>query len=123
VSGNANASPHVSREVNLALARKRPILPIRIEDVAPGGALEYLLSLVQRVDAFPPPIQQHGTLILKRLASVLRSSDTEAVATDAAETKPAAKPQGATRPRAAARRAPTAIGPGTVIDDFTLETL
>jgi len=123
VSGNANASPHVSREVNLALARKRPILPIRIEDVAPGGALEYLLSLVQRVDAFPPPIQQHGTLILKRLASVLRSSDTEPVATEATQTKPATKPRGATRPRAAARRAPAAIGPGTVIDDFTLETL
>jgi serine/threonine-protein kinase len=140
VSGNANASPHVSREVNLALGRKRPILPIRIENVAPDGALEYLLSLVQRVDAFPPPIQSHGSVILKRLASVLRSGETEVVAEKPSSASPVdaqmeasagdeapAKDKAAPKRRATRGKrpalSPAGIGPGSVIDDFTIETL
>ena len=71
VSTASNRSPHVSREVNLALGKDRPVLPIRIEDVAPGGSLEYLLSLVQRVDAFPPPVSVHRDRILRRLDTIV----------------------------------------------------
>ncbi len=71
VSTASNKSPHVSREVNLALGKGRPVLPIRIEDVAPGGSLEYLLSLVQRVDAFPPPVTVHRDRILRRLDTIV----------------------------------------------------
>lgn len=76
VSAAANASPHVSREVNLALGRKRAVLPIRIESVAPEGPLEYLLSLVQRLDAFPPPMATHGPRILRRLESIVQRPQT-----------------------------------------------
>ena len=76
VSAAANASPHVSREVNLALGRKRAVLPIRIEPVAPEGPLEYLLSLVQRLDAFPPPMANHGPRILRRLESIVQRPQT-----------------------------------------------
>lgn len=71
ISRHANDSVHVSREVNLALGRARVVLPIRIEPVAPGGSLEYLLSLVQRVDAFPPPIAMHTARIRRMIDSVL----------------------------------------------------
>jgi serine/threonine protein kinase len=71
ISSNANQSPHVSREVNLALGRKRAVLPIRIENVQPEASLEYLLSLVQRVDAFPPPIANHKDRILRRLSVIV----------------------------------------------------
>jgi hypothetical protein len=71
VSTASNRSPHVSREVNLALGKDRPVLPLRIEDVAPGGSLEYLLSLVQRVDAFPPPVSVHRDRILRRLDTIV----------------------------------------------------
>ena len=71
VSAGANASTHVSREVSLALGRKRALLPVRIEAVSPQGPLEYLLSLVQRVDAFPPPIASHRARILKRVEATL----------------------------------------------------
>jgi len=73
ISQHANNSVHVSREVNLALGRARVVLPIRIEPVAPGGSLEYLLSLVQRVDAFPPPISNHTARIRKMVDAVLES--------------------------------------------------
>jgi len=77
LSSNANRSPHVSREVNLALGRRRAVLPIRIENIAPEASLEYLLSLVQRVDAFPPPISNHRDRILRRLAAIVPLRPTE----------------------------------------------
>jgi hypothetical protein len=76
VSAASNRSQHVSREVNLALGKERAVLPIRIENVAPGGSLEYLLSLVQRVDAFPPPIADHGDRIVRRLGTFLERPTT-----------------------------------------------
>jgi serine/threonine-protein kinase len=74
ISSNANRSPHVSREVNLALGRKRAVLPIRIENVPPEASLEYLLSLMQRIDAFPPPISDHADRILRRIGAVVPHS-------------------------------------------------
>lgn len=59
LSEAANGSSHVSREVSLAQSRRKPVLPIRIEGVRARGALEYLLTQVQRVDAFPPPLHAH----------------------------------------------------------------
>ena len=76
VSDRANASEHVSREVNLALDRGKPILPIRIEPVRPEGALEYLLSLVHWIDAFPPPFRDHFPEIGRHLA-LLRTAPVE----------------------------------------------
>jgi hypothetical protein len=81
LSANANASRHVSREVNLALGRGKAILPVRIEEVPPEGALEYLLSLVQRVDAFPPPFRTHLEQIQAHLAAVLAQPIEASVAT------------------------------------------
>jgi len=91
VSTASNGSPHVSREVNLALGKRRAVLPIRIEDVAPGGSLEYLLSLVQRVDAFPPPIDAHRDRILRRLDTFLPRLVAGAASAEAS-TAPAATP-------------------------------
>src|SRR5262245_22159887 len=115
VSAGANASPHVSREVNLALGRKRAVLPVRIESVAPEGSLEYLLSLVQRVDAFPPPMSGHGPKILRRLESIIQRPEsrpgTETTPVDttpvgkATEAKPAeAADKAAGKPAPKARR-------------------
>ena len=71
VSAQANASLHVAREVELANGRGRAILPVRIENVAPEGALEYHLAGLQRMDAFPPPVVDHRDRILRRLASIV----------------------------------------------------
>lgn len=84
ISKASNQSPHVSREVNLALGKGRAVLPIRIEDVPPQGSLEYLLSLVQRVDAFPPPIADHRDRVMHRLQTIVQPDGTPRVAPVAA---------------------------------------
>jgi serine/threonine-protein kinase len=142
VSSAANASPHVSREVNLALGRKRAVLPVRIESVPPEGSLEYLLSLVQRVDAFPPPIASHGDRILRRLETIIArppstagtpstlGTETEAIPTDAPPTltpesaAPAPSPPDAPAQQAPSKPTRTAsdLGPGSVVGGFTIES-
>ena len=133
ISDNANRSNHVSREVNLALGRKRAVLPIRIENVPPEASLEYLLSLVQRIDAFPPPISAHKDRILKRLDSLLRREAERAGAagvaagavlpSEEAPTQPIAveKPHVEPAQPAPASIAPMAIGPGATVAGFTID--
>ena len=53
LSEGANASDNVRREAHLAVQHKLPILPVRLEEVAPEGALAFLLADAQRIDAFP----------------------------------------------------------------------
>src|SRR6185312_10290503 len=55
-SGNANASPQIEREIERAANHRLPILPFRIENVAPEKALEYFLSTPHWLDAYTPPL-------------------------------------------------------------------
>ena len=55
----ANASPHVRREVERAVSMDRPIVPFRVENVAPSGAMEYCLSATHWLDAFTRPVEPH----------------------------------------------------------------
>jgi serine/threonine-protein kinase len=141
VSATANQSTHVSREVNLALGRGRPVLPIRIESVAPEGSLEYLLSLVQRVDAFPPPVSDHREEILRRLQGIVPPAGAEGAPASepgppkvGAEPSPAREagkaesefPAGATPPvpkprKRAGDRHAAGIGPGSDVGGFVIE--
>src|SRR6185437_11839224 len=67
-SGQANESPQIKREVERAVNRGLPIIPLRIENVVPGKSLEYFLSTPHWLDAFTPPLDQHLTY----LADVIR---------------------------------------------------
>jgi len=71
VSANSNESDHVSREVDLAVERGTPLLPVRVEDVSPAGALEYLLRLAQWVDAFPGPMTDHAAAVQRSLDALV----------------------------------------------------
>ncbi len=53
LSDNANRSGEVARELSLASKNKVPICPVRIKDVLPTGALEFMLATSQWVDAYP----------------------------------------------------------------------
>jgi hypothetical protein len=67
-SGNANESQQVVREVERAIAKGIPVIPVRIEDVKPTESLEYFLSTPHWLDAFDPPLEEH----LEELALKIR---------------------------------------------------
>ncbi len=67
-SGHANESQQIKREVERAVNRGLPIIPLRIENVVPGKSLEYFLSTPHWLDAFVPPLEQH----LSYLSEVIR---------------------------------------------------
>src|SRR5271167_4273292 len=56
-SEHANASPQVRKEVERAVHRGMPIIPLRIEDVLPSGSMEYFLSTPHWLDAMTPPLE------------------------------------------------------------------
>lgn len=77
-SANANASPHVRRELERTASHGIPILPFRVEDVLPAPSVEYFISDAHWLDAMTPPMEQHldhlvGTvrLLLERQAAAL----------------------------------------------------
>lgn len=71
ISDRANRSPHVSKEVDLAMDAGKPLLPVRVEDVLPKGALQYLLALAQWVDAFPGSMDEHVAAVKSRIVAIL----------------------------------------------------
>ncbi len=74
VSAVSNQSTHVSKEVDLALDHGKAILPVRVEDVAPTGALRYLLALAQWIDVFPGPLGPHAEEVRQRVAAIVEAS-------------------------------------------------
>jgi tetratricopeptide (TPR) repeat protein len=63
-SANANESPQIRNEVVQAVNRGVPVVPVRIQDVAPSKALAYFMGGVHWLDALTPPLEEH----LRRLA-------------------------------------------------------
>jgi basic membrane protein A len=76
ISSTANQSTHVSKEVDLALEHAKAVLPVRIEDVVPSGALKYLLALAQWIDAFPGPLGPHADEVRRRVAAIIGTGTT-----------------------------------------------
>jgi hypothetical protein len=69
VSGAANISPQIKREVERAVNKGIPIIPVRIENVLPSKSLEYFISTPHWLDAFTPPLEEH----LRRLVSAVKA--------------------------------------------------
>ena len=55
-SGHANGSGQVRREVERAISQGMTVLPVRVEDVSPEGAMEFALGNTHWLDAFSPPV-------------------------------------------------------------------
>lgn len=69
LTGEANRSRHVIKEVERAVSKGSVVVPFRLQDVQPDGALEYFLSAEHWLDAITPPLQNH----LNRLAYIVKS--------------------------------------------------
>jgi adenylate cyclase len=70
-SASANASPHVRREVERAVSTDRTIVPFRIENVTPTGAMEYCLGGTHWFDALTPPIEAHVANLVATLRPMI----------------------------------------------------
>jgi TIR domain-containing protein/YARHG domain-containing protein len=68
-SSHANQSPQIGREVERAVSRGIPIVPLRIENITPTQSLEYFIGTVHWLDALTPPVEQH----LHRLGEAVRA--------------------------------------------------
>jgi uncharacterized protein (TIGR03067 family) len=77
-SGHANASGQVHREVERAISRGMAVLPFRVEDVLPEGAMEFALSSRHWLDAFTPPLE-HRLEELARSVKTLLGHDVGAI--------------------------------------------
>lgn len=100
-SHNANSSPQILREVERAVHHGLPIIPFRIEDIAPEGSLEYFMSVPHWFDALTPPVEAH----IERLAGVIDAFEASGVLPDSAV---APRPRGAKAQLVAAM--PAALG-------------
>ena len=58
VSNSSDNSATVRKETTIAHNNKKPIIPVRIEDILPKN-LEYLVASSLFFDAFPQPLEQH----------------------------------------------------------------
>jgi hypothetical protein len=58
-SSHANVSGQIQREVERAVNKSVPIIPLRIEEVTPTGSMEYYLGSIHWLDALTPPIEKH----------------------------------------------------------------
>jgi hypothetical protein len=67
-SGQCNGSVHVRNELLRAVNQEIPIIPFRVEDEKPTGALALHLEGVHWLDALTPPLEDH----LKRLSEFVR---------------------------------------------------
>lgn len=70
-SAHANESPEVLREVERASRQHKPLLAVRIEDIAPTGDISYFLSATQWLDAFPPPVARRMVDVVNAARAVL----------------------------------------------------
>jgi adenylate cyclase len=70
-SASANTSPHVRREVERAVSTERIIVPFRIENVAPTGAMEYALGNTHWLDALSAPIEPHVASLVATVQRLL----------------------------------------------------
>ncbi len=70
-SAHANESPQVRREIERAISKGLIVVPCRVEDVKPVGAMEYALSNTHWLDAFAPPMERQMNLLAQSVRALL----------------------------------------------------
>ena len=75
-SADANASPQIRREVERAVHKGIPIIPLRIEDIVPTHALEYFIGTVHWLDALTPPLENHLRRLTESVKALLQINPT-----------------------------------------------
>ena len=74
-SSSANESRQVHREIERAVSRGIPIVPVRIEDVVPTKSMEYFLGAIHWLDALTPPLEDHLHKLAETVKAILQVDD------------------------------------------------
>lgn len=88
LSGNSNQSRQVVREVERAVANEVIIIPFRIENIDPSGAMAYFLSTEHWLDALTPPLEEHIEKLANTIQLFLSEGDRSIVEERLTEPKP-----------------------------------
>ena len=73
-SAAANTSVFVPREVERAVAKKKPLFPVRIEEAMPTEGLEFLISGEQWIDAWTGSWDDHMYRLARDLTARVRGT-------------------------------------------------
>ncbi|MGE0441466.1 MAG: toll/interleukin-1 receptor domain-containing protein [Gemmatimonadales bacterium] len=93
-SANANRSGHVVNELDAAVRKGAVIVPLRIEDVLPEGAMEFHLRTRHWLDAFGPDLARPVAELVATVKGVLASGPTAPPATEFGTIPPPPPPPG-----------------------------
>lgn len=72
-SEHANASPQVTREMEIAVAKRLPLIPVRVADVMPTEDMQYFLGVSHWFNAYPKPLGSYLPQIVESVRRVLAS--------------------------------------------------
>lgn len=120
LSRHTAGSVHVRNEVVTAVSQGLALVPVRIEDCQPGGALRLHLAGAHWLDVFPPPLEPHADALAAgvRLAlaadatiEIPRAQAVAMVAAARASQAGGASPPHASAPPPRARAAPAPAPP------------
>jgi hypothetical protein len=75
-SSSSDASQQVRREAERAVSKGVIILPFRIEDIYPSGAMEYYLSTSHWLDALTTPLESHLDRLTESVRMLLENPHT-----------------------------------------------
>jgi tetratricopeptide (TPR) repeat protein len=84
-STHANDSHQIKREVERAVNKGIPVIPLRIEDITPTKALEYFLSTPHWLDAFTPPLEKHLEYLAQIIRAIVEGTHAEVLSAPTAE--------------------------------------
>ena len=116
-SKSANDSGPVRSEVDRAVNARKVLIPFRIENVAPTGAMEFHIGRRHWLDAYTPPMERHLDLLVRAVRDTLKPS-VETSPTD--DTQPGGPSSDSTMPHVARISDPPML---PVQDDVPLRVL
>ena len=70
-SAAANNSPQVAREMELAVSKRRPLIPIRVANDQPTDDMQYFLGVSHWFNAYDQPVETYLAGIVSSVRNVL----------------------------------------------------
>ncbi len=71
LSAEANQSTYVRREVERAVSKKKPVFPVRMEDIMPSPSLELFVSSTHWLDAHSGSLTEHADHLVHELQTLI----------------------------------------------------